>query len=228
MSQNGKSMSIRLSQFAAAVAAFSAFSASAAAAQDAGNFRRWAVSVNATQVFVDEEASDITLGGGPVPGSNISIDDVSSVTVDVGYFFTPNVAVDLFLGVPPTAEIDGAGSIGALGTLAEVDFGPVILSAQYHFNNLGKVHPYLGLGVGRIVFLKKKDRALTDFDIDDSWAPAVQAGVRYDLNPAWMLNADVRYVPFSTDASGSLGGAPVQATLDIKPILANVGLTYRF
>jgi outer membrane protein len=228
MSHDGKSMFVRLSHFAAAVVAFSAFSASAAAAQDAGDFRRWAVSVNATQVFVHGKASHITLGGGRVPGSDVSIDDVSSATVDVGYFFTPNVAGDLFLGVPPTAKIDGAGSIGALGALAEVDFGPVILSAQYHFNGLGQVHPYLGLGVGRIVFLNKNGRALTDFHIEDSWAPAVQAGVRYDLNPAWMLNADIRYVPFSTDASGSLGGVPVQATLHFKPILANVGLTYRF
>lgn len=228
MSQSGKSTSIRLSHFAAAVAVLSAVSAQTASAQDAGDFRRWAVSVNATRVFVDEKASDVTLGGGPVPGSDVSIDDVSSLTVDVGYFFTPNVAGNLFLGVPPTAEIEGAGSIAALGTLAEVDFGPVILSAQYHFNSSGPVHPYLGLGVGRIVFLNKSDGALTSFDIDDSWAPAVQAGVRYDLNPAWMLNADVRYVPFSADASGSLGGAPVRATLDIKPILANVGLTYRF
>ncbi len=228
MSANGKPKAVRLSQLAAVIAVFCVFSAQVASAQEAQDFKRWAVSVNATQVFVDEEASGLTLGGGPVPGSKVSIKDVSSVTVDVGYYFTPNIAVNLFVGVPPTAEIDGAGSIAPLGSLAEVDFGPVILSAQYHFNGLGQVHPYLGLGVGRIVFLNKNDKALTNFDIDDSWAPAVQAGVRYDLNPAWMLNADVRYVPFSADASGSLGGAPVQATLDIKPILANVGLVYRF
>jgi outer membrane protein len=45
--------------------------------------------------------------------------------------------------------------------LAEVNYGPVILSVQYHFNDLGPVHPYLGLGVGRIVFLNERDRALT-------------------------------------------------------------------
>lgn len=228
MSQNGKPMSIRLSQFAAAVAALSAFSAQAASAQDAGGFKRWAVSLNATRVSVSEDAPDITLAGGPVPGSNVTIGDATSATVDVGYFFTPNVAADLFLGIPATAEIAGAGSLEPLGTLAMVNYGPVILSAQYHFNNLGRVHPYLGLGVGRIVFLNERDRALANFSIDDSWAPAAQLGVRYELDAAWMLNADVRYVPFSTHASGSLGGAPVRATLDFDPILANVGLTYRF
>ena len=229
MRQNRTHVYAKHAQYAAAVvAALSAFSAQAAAAQDAGDFRRWAVSVNATQVFVDEEASGLTLGGGAVPGSNVSIDDVSSVTVDVGYFFMPNIAGNLFLGVPPTAKIDGAGSIGPLGPLAEVDFGPVILSVQYHFNGLGPVHPYLGLGAGRIVFLNKSDKALTNFDIDDSWAPAAQVGVRYELDAAWMLNADVRYVPFSTHATGSLGGAPVRTSLNIDPILTSVGVTYRF
>ena len=228
MSQNGKPMSMRLSQFAAALTVLSAFSSQAAWAQDSAELKRWAVSLNATQVFVDEDAPDITLAGGPVPGSNVRIAGATSVTVDIAYFFTPNIAADLFLGVPATAEIDGAGSLEPLGTLAKVNYGPVILSAQYHFNNLGKVHPYLGLGVGRIVFLNERDRALANFSIDDSWAPAAQVGVRYELDAAWMLNADVRYVPFSTHATGSLGGAPVRTSLDIDPILVNVGVTYRF
>lgn len=228
MSHDGKSKSIRLSQLVAAAAVLSAFSSQAALAQDAVEFKRWAVSFNATRVAVTEDAPDITLAGGSVPGSNVKIGDATSATIDVGYFFTPNVAVDLFLGIPATAEIAGAGSIEPLGLLAEVNYGPVILSAQYHFNHLGPVHPYLGLGVGRIVFLNERDRALTNFSIDDSWAPAVQVGARYELDARWMLNADVRYVPFSTHASGSLGVAPVRTTLDIDPILANVGLTYRF
>jgi outer membrane protein len=68
----------------------------------------------------------------------------------------------------------------------------------------------------------------SDFDIHDSWAPAGQLGVRYELNRSWMLNADVRYVPFSTHASGSLGGAPARTRLDIDPILTSVGITFRF
>lgn len=217
-----------LAIFGTALAVSSAASMTTANAQEAAETRRWAVSVNATQVFVDEDAPNITLAGGPVPGSNVTIGDATSATIDVGYFFTPNIAADLFLGVPASAEIDGAGSLEPLGTLAKVNYGPVILSVQYHFNNLGKVHPYLGLGVGRIIFLNERDRALANFSIDDSWAPAAQVGVRYELDAAWMLNADVRYVPFSTPAAGSLGGAPVRSTLDIDPILMNVGLTYRF
>lgn len=228
MTDKARPISARPLQFAAGFALLWAFASQAAWAQDSEEFKRWAVSLNATHVFVDEDAPDITLAGGPVPGSNVRIGNATSATVDIGYFFTPNTAADLFLGVPATAEIDGAGSLEPIGTLAKVNYGPVILSAQYHFNNLGKVHPYLGVGVGRIVFLNERDRALANFSIDDSWAPAAQVGVRYELDTAWMLNADVRYVPFSTHATGSLGGVPVRTSLDIDPILANVGVSYRF
>jgi len=228
MTHKGNAVVTRLALIGAAVAVSIVVSSTAVNAQEVPETKRWAVSVNATQVFVREDAPNITLAGGPVPGSNVRIGDATSMTVDIAYFFTPNIAADLFLGVPATAEINGAGSLEPLGTLAKVNYGPVILSAQYHFNNLGPVHPYLGLGVGRVVFLNERDRALTNFSIDDSWAPAAQVGVRYELDAAWMLNADVRYVPFSTHVSGSLGGAPARATLDIDPILTNVGLTYRF
>lgn len=228
MTDKARPISARPLQFAAGFALLWAFASQAAWAQDSEEFKRWAVSLNATHVFVEEDAPDITLAGGPVPGSNVRIGNATSATVDIGYFFTPNIAADLFLGVPATAEIDGAGPLEPIGTLAKVNYGPVILSAQYHFNNLGKVHPYLGVGVGRIVFLNERDRALANFSIDDSWAPAAQVGVRYELDTAWMLNADVRYVPFSTHATGSLGGVPVRTSLDIDPILANVGVSYRF
>src|SRR3546814_14118581 len=91
--------------------------------------------------------------------------------------------------------------------------------------------PYATLfrsGVGRVLFFNKHDGALSDFNIRDSWAPTGQLGVRYELNKSWMLNADVRYVPFSTHASGSLGGAPALTRLDIDPILTSVGVTLRF
>lgn len=200
----------------------------AQASQDPPEHKRWAVTMNATPVFVDETASNITVAGEDIPGANVRIGNATTATADVGFFFTPNIAANLFLGVPAPAKIDGAGAVAPFGTLAKVDYGPVVLSAQYHFNSQGKLRPYVGVGVGRVLFINKRDEALSDFDINDRWAPAGQLGVRYELTNSWMLNADVRYIPFTTDASGSLGGVPVRAGLEIDPILTNVGITYSF
>lgn len=195
---------------------------------EASDFERWAVSLNVTRVIVGEEASDVTVVGNPLPDAGVRIGDATTVTADIGYFITPDIAANVFFGVPAPAKIVGAGSVEPLGTLGETRYGPVILSAQYHFNSQGSVKPYLGLGVGRVVFLGKDDGALSDFDIKDRWAPAGQAGVRVKVADGLMLNADVRYVPFSTVAEGALGGAPVRARLKIRPVLASAGIAYRF
>lgn len=227
MSKRVRSAGARPVQLACGFALLCAFSSQPASAQEAQRHKPWAVSVNATQVFVKEAASDVTLAGGPVPGADVRIGNATSVTADIGYFLTPNLAANLFFGIPAPAKIEAAGSIEPLGTLAKVKYGPVILSGQYHFD-LGPVHPYVGLGVARILFMNARDGSLTGFSIEDRWAPATQAGLRVELAESWMLNADVRYVPFSTRASGSLGGAPVRARLEIDPVLASAGLTYRF
>lgn len=189
---------------------------------------QWTVTLNVTQAILGEEASDVTVAGNPLPDAGVRIGDATTVTADIGYSITPDIAANLFFGVPASAKIVGAGSVESLGTLGETRYGPVVLSAQYHFNSQGVVRPYVGLGVGRIVFFGKDDGALSDFDIEDRWAPAGQAGVRVRVADGLMLNADARYVPFSTVAEGALGGAPVSARLRIRPILANVGIAYRF
>lgn len=122
-------------------------------AQDGQDFERWAVTLNATQVFVKEDAPRIDVAGGPIPGANVRIGNATTITGDVGYFFTPNVAANLFVGVPAQAKIEGVGAIEPLGTLAKTKYGPLILSAQYHFNSRGSVRPFMGVGIGRVLFL---------------------------------------------------------------------------
>lgn len=82
-------------------------------------------------------------------------------------------------------------------------------------------------GVGRILFLDEKDRAITDFDLEDIWAPAVQAGFRWRIHNNWSANFDVRYAPFEADITGNLGPAPVQAEVEVDPPIVSIGVAYR-
>lgn len=52
-----------------------------------------------------------------VPGGSLSINDSATVTGDVSYFFTPNIAMDLYAGIPTRGVIKGSGSPVSLGTL---------------------------------------------------------------------------------------------------------------
>ncbi len=112
--------------------------------------------------------------------------------------------------------------------VGETQYGPAIFSLQYHFATKSSFSPYVGAGIARILFLEEEGNALANLDLEDAWAPALQIGVRYQVSENWFANADIRYVPFETDLSGSLGGAPVKGTVSVDPTILNLGFAYRF
>lgn len=187
----------------------------------------WVVGLNVTQVFTGESLHDTTLAGLPVPHADVSITDDTTLTFDVSYFFNPFIAVDFYSGIPASAALTGKGSLAGL-PVGETKYGPAILSLQIHVPAVGGLSPYVGLGVGRVLFFDERGGALNNFNLKDAWAPALQAGFRYRLNESWLANVDVRYVPFKSDVSGLLGGAPVNASVEVDPVLVNVGVAFRF
>ena len=80
----------------------------------------------------------------------------------------------------------------------------------------------------RLLFLNEKDGAIAEFDVRDTWAPALQVGTRVALNSSLLLNLDTRYIPFNGNISGNLGPARVKAKVGVDPIVVNIGLAYRF
>ena len=186
-----------------------------------------AVGLNATRVLTDEDLRSPSAGGAPLPNANLSINNDTTVSFDVSYFLSNQLAFNVFGGIPASADLQGEESLSGL-FLGQTDYGPVILSLQYHVLTGSKFSPYFGAGVGRIFFLNEKDRALTDFDVEDTWAPAVQAGFRWRIHNNWSANFDVRYAPFKADITGNLGPAPVEAEVEVDPTIVSIGVAYRF
>ncbi|BFM09802.1 OmpW/AlkL family protein [Halioxenophilus aromaticivorans] len=187
----------------------------------------WVIGLNATRVLTDEDLRSASAGGASVPNANLSINNDTTVSFDVSYFLNNQLAFNVFGGIPASADLQGDGSLSGL-FLGQTDYGPLILSLQYHVLTGSNFSPYVGAGVGRILFLDEKDRALTDFDVEDTWAPAIQAGFRWNMHNNWSANFDIRYAPFKTDITGNLGAAPVQAEVRVHPTIVGIGATYRF
>ncbi len=148
--------------------------------------------------------------------------------LDITYFFTPNIAAELILGVTPhTAK--GAGTLRGLGNLGSVWLLPPTLTLQYHFTEFGAFKPYVGVGVNYTVFFGEKDKALGNFSVSNAFGGALQVGFDYMINRNWGWNVDVKKLFLRPEAKGILAGASAgqgQARLD--PWLISTGLTYRF
>jgi len=197
----------------AALIAAGVLSSAVAQAQD-GSFM---VRVRAVDVLFDNGQKDglDTRGVGAIEADSRWIPEL-----DLSYFFTKNIAAELVLTYPQTVDITANGAqIGKIKAL------PPSLLVQYHFTDLGAFKPYVGLGVNYTIFMSRDNIALGASVEKSSVGLAGQVGFDYMFNKNWGLNVDVKYIQMETDVNI---GATKLGTLNLSPITAGVGVSYRF
>ena len=181
-----------------------------------------------TGVVPDAEAT-VRAGGAVIPGADAEVSDEVIPATTLTYFFTDNLAVELFCCFAKH-EITGTGTIAGLGEIADTWIFPPALTAQYHFNTDGKFKPYVGAGLQYIAFFDEgvgqNLLGATSVDIDDAVGFTLQAGLDISVGNGWYLNADVKKTWLDTDVSWN--GTGVSAEADIDPWIFSAGFGYRF
>lgn len=176
-----------------------------------------------------DSSAKVSLAGTPVPGSDAQLSNGVTASFEVEYFLSPNISTALDFGFPPpSADVDGRGSLAPLGKAGETKYGIAGLTLRYHFNGSGKISPFVGAGVGRLFIFDTTDGTVSDLDAKGAWAPVIQGGVDMHLNQRLGLFANVAYAPMKTDASGTALGAPMTARVTLNPTVVQGGLSYRF
>jgi outer membrane protein len=176
---------------------------------------RWMVRLRA--IDVDPDESSLVRG----LDADVTADIGITPELDFTYFFTDNVAAELILA---TSKHD-------MGTNSNIDLGdvwvlPPTLTLQYHFNPEGTVRPYVGAGVGYIMYYNESSGAVNDIEYDDGFSYAFQAGVDYGIDKHWALNADVKKIFHETDVT--INGGAINANVNLDPWVFGVGVAYRF
>ncbi len=177
----------------------------------------------ATTVAPDESGKIVTAAGAD-SGLNVSVNNDTVPTLGFTYFFTDHIAVEGILGT-------SKHKISAVGGSTNVEVHdtwvlPPVVTLQYHFNPAGKVSPYVGAGVNFMDWYSGKDKNGFKVRLKNGGGTALQAGVDVALKGHWALNADVKKVFYKTDATINNGALTSKVKLD--PIVASVGLAYRF
>jgi outer membrane protein len=224
----------RLTALALAVLATFATAASAAdlrgtqgpdgTSSDAGFFF---VHLGAAGLILDEGA-EIYAGGYRISGGDISVKSHLTFAAEVGYYFTPNIAVSFTGGVPPNVKIKADGSMDGLGRVGATTYGPMTLTAHYHFTGWGRLQPYVGIGPAFMYVFDEKDGLMGSLDIDHAIGVAFQVGADYMITDNWGVFVDVKKAILRTEATGFLGPAPIRADVKLDPLVLHTGVTYRF
>lgn len=189
----------------------------------------WMIRVRALGVLPQKsDKSRVYTDGIGVNGSNISISNSVIPELDISYFFTKNIAVELILGTTPH-NIKAAGSIADLGKIGRAWLLPPTLTVQYHFYLTENIKPYVGAGVNYTFFYNTKAKGqFNNFSIDNDFGFALQAGVDFMIDKHWGVNFDVKKIWLRPDAKVWLGDTYVKTKAKIDPWLIGAGITYKF
>jgi len=189
----------------------------------------WMIRVRALAVAPDSSAS-VTAGGAAVVGGSLKASTAVVPELDISYFFTKNIAVELVLGVTPH-NVKGAGALAGLGKIGSTWLLPPTLMLQYHVTEFGAFKPYVGAGVNyTVMFSNKEAGPMSAFKVKNAPGVALQVGFDYMLDTHWGLNVDVKKHWLRPDATATiaLGSVPVTAKVKLDPWLIGAGVTYRF
>jgi outer membrane protein len=197
-----------------AAAAASALVTLPAAAQS-GDTGNWLVRGRA--LYLDSANKDST-------GLGLSVNNKLFPEVDISWFATPNLAVELILTYPQKHDIRSNGVV-----IGELKHLPPTLLGQYHFTGLGGFRPYVGAGlnvtfISGVKFVPAVQAALNPRVEKRSVGFAVQAGVDVPVG-GWLLNVDVKKVRLEADI---FAGSTKAGVFKIDPTLFSVGLGKRF
>jgi outer membrane protein len=184
----------------------------------------WMIRGRALVVMPQEKAS-LNIGGVAAPLADVNISTSVVPELDISYFFTPNFAVELILGVTPH-NVKGANALAG-ARIGSAWLLPPTLTFQYHFTGLGNIKPYIGAGVNYTVFFNEKAKGgFTSFDLKDTFGLALQAGVDIMLTKNWGINFDVKKI--FLEPKVKVNNGLVTGKVKIDPWLFGTGVTYKF
>jgi outer membrane protein len=189
--------------------------------------RLWMVRAGLSSLRLADRAQ-MLVGGTPLSGESLSTYEHKTVSVQIGRFVAPNIALNATLGLPPKIDVFGGGSIGALPKLGEVTYGPTAFTAQYHFARGGRIRPYVGAGVSYMIVFGTKDGSFGDLKVKNDLGPAFEVGTDLMVTQRWGLFVDVKKAMLRPKTSGTFMGAPVQVKTRLDPWVFTGGVGFRF
>jgi len=176
-------------------------------------------------VVVPQEQASLRAGGAPIAGGDVDISTSVVPELDITYFLTRNIALELILGVTPH-NVKGAGALAG-ARIGSAWLLPPTLTLQYHFDPIGAFKPYIGAGINYTVFFDEKAKGgFTSFDLKDSVGLALQAGVDIMLDRHWGINFDVKKI--FLEPKVKVNGGAVAGKVRIDPWIFGAGITYKF
>lgn len=168
-------------------------------------------------------------GIGLPPGADAEVGSATTLLVVYERLLTPNVGIELALGVPPKTKTKATGSVAFLGddVLSAKNVGPTLLLNYHFFAPTQALRPYVGVGVNYTKFTDITSSLAPDVQMSSSTGLAVQAGLNYAITKDVGLFASIAKINVKSKVV-AVGATVLRATVDFRPLIYSAGLLYQF
>ncbi|MFT5573726.1 MAG: outer membrane protein [Cryomorphaceae bacterium] len=185
---------------------------------------------------VDPDSSSglINLGGTPLAGTAVQVEDDTQLGLTLTYMLNQHWAIELLASTPFEHKIIETGvGVNRVGTAEHL---PPTLTVQYYPMAADSAfQTYVGAGLNYTTFFSEEtaselDNALGegDFSLDDSFGLALEIGADYAINDNCLLNLSVWCVDIETDAEIITPAGQVKVDVVIDPMVYMFGVGYKF
>jgi len=198
----------------------------------------WMVRLRGIYIGPTDSSDEVSVPGVlGVPKNGIHHSDKWIPEVDFEYFFAKHWSTELILTYPQRHDVTVKNATiypgGTATTVPSVIIGsfkelPPTLTLKYNFLPDNDFRPYVGAGINvtSITDVRLNVPTVGAVKLDSTTVGfAAQAGFDYKFSGNWFLNMDVKYVEI--EPSLKFNGSKI-ATLKVDPILAGIGIGYRF
>lgn len=191
------------------------------------------------------------IGGQPVdqpqPGTGVQVMPANTMVMSYERYWNEHMSTELALGIPPTHQLQGIGTLAPYGVLGQGQQWSPALLVKWHFRDVdATLRPYLGLGVNYSWIQRSKitntayigevygPGATTQVTASSSWNAVYNAGVEFLFDANWRIGMSLTYSPLRTritvNADNTAVGLPLSVVTDVRTqaLVGALNLAYRF
>jgi outer membrane protein len=179
--------------------------------------------------YQPHSSTDGISGIGVPPGADAEVGTATTVIFVYERLFTPNVGLEIVLGVPPKTKTKATGSVAFLGddVLSAKNVAPTLLLNYHFFSPSDALRPYVGVGINYTKFTDVTSSLAADVQMSSSTGLALQAGINYAISKDWGLFASIAKIDVKSKVV-AVGTTVLTTTVDFRPIVYSAGLSYQF
>jgi outer membrane protein len=168
-------------------------------------------------------------GIGVPPGADAQVGDATTAIFVYERLFTPQVGLELVLGVPPRLTAKATGSVAFLGddVLSARNVAPTLLLNYHFFDSTATWRPYIGAGINYTKFTSIRSSLAPDVQMGSSTGLALQAGISYAITKDIGLFASIAKINVKSKLVAT-GATVLTTTVDFRPLVYSAGVSFQF